>query len=86
MLWLRVILVLTSFTPGPAEIAVVEPDGAINIIFGREIFRDKDKKKKRSPLAKEYREEFANPCVSAEFGYIDKTPFLTKHDRLSERV
>jgi propionyl-CoA carboxylase beta chain len=60
--------------PG-AEIAVMGPDGAINIIFRKEIEKAKDKEKKRAGLVKEYREKFANPYVAAGLGYIDKVIF-----------
>ncbi|MFX1261088.1 MAG: acyl-CoA carboxylase subunit beta [Promethearchaeota archaeon] len=58
-----------------AEIAVMGPDGAINIIFRKEIEKAKDKEKKRAKLVKEYREKFANPYVAAGLGYIDKVIF-----------
>ncbi|MHA2603475.1 MAG: acyl-CoA carboxylase subunit beta [Candidatus Thorarchaeota archaeon SMTZ1-83] len=58
-----------------AEIAVMGPDGAINIIFRKEIERAKDKEKKRAKLVKDYREKFANPYVAAGLGYIDKVIF-----------
>jgi len=58
-----------------AEIAVMGPEGAINIIFRKEIAAAKDKKKKRAELVKDYREKFANPYVAAGLGYIDKVIF-----------
>ncbi|NHI82693.1 MAG: methylmalonyl-CoA carboxyltransferase [Candidatus Thorarchaeota archaeon] len=58
-----------------AEIAVMGPDGAINIIFRKEIEKAKDKEKKRAELVKEYRRKFANPYVAAGLGYIDKVIF-----------
>jgi len=58
-----------------AEIAVMGPDGAIDIIFQKEIEAAKDKKKKRAELVKEYRNKFANPYVAAGLGYIDKVIF-----------
>ncbi len=60
--------------PG-AEIAVMGPDGAINIIFRKEIAAAKDPEKKRAELSKEYRDKFANPYVAAGLGYIDKVIF-----------
>jgi len=57
-----------------AEIAVMGPDGAINIIFRKEIEAAKDKKK-RDQLVKEYRDKFANPYVAAGLGYTDKVIF-----------
>ena len=58
-----------------AEIAVMGPDGAINIIFRKEIAKAKDKEKKRAQLVKEYRDKFANPYVAAGLGYVDKVIF-----------
>ncbi len=58
-----------------AEIAVMGPDGAINIIFRKEIETAKDKEKKRAELVKEYRDKFANPYVAAGLGYIDNVIF-----------
>ena len=58
-----------------AEIAVMGPDGATNIIFRKEINKAKDKAKKRAELAKKYREQFAHPYIAAGLGYIDKVIF-----------
>jgi len=54
-----------------AEIAVMGPDGAVNIIFRKELAAAKDKIKKKAELVANYREQFANPYVAAERGYID---------------
>jgi acetyl-CoA carboxylase carboxyltransferase component len=54
-----------------AEIAVMGPEGAVNIIFRKELDKAKDPDKKKSQLVEEYREKFANPYVAAERGYID---------------
>lgn len=54
-----------------AEIAVMGPEGAVNIIFRKEISKSKDPDKKRAELVKDYREKFANPYVAASRGYID---------------
>jgi acetyl-CoA carboxylase carboxyltransferase component len=54
-----------------AEIAVMGPEGAVNIIFRKEIAAAKDAEKKRAELVKEYREKFANPYIAASRGYID---------------
>jgi propionyl-CoA carboxylase beta chain len=54
-----------------AEIAVMGPDGAVNIIFRKELEKAKDKVKKKAELVAEYREKFASPYVAAERGYID---------------
>ena len=54
-----------------AEIAVMGPEGAINIIFRKEITSAKDPKKKRTELVSEYRQKFANPYITAQKAYID---------------
>lgn len=54
-----------------AEIAVMGPEGAINIIFRQEIAGAKDKDAERIQLVKDYKRKFANPYVAAEHGYID---------------
>jgi acetyl-CoA carboxylase carboxyltransferase component len=54
-----------------AEIAVMGPDGAVNIIFRKELEKSKDPVKKKAELVTEYREKFASPYVAAERGYID---------------
>ncbi|HSJ89851.1 MAG TPA: acyl-CoA carboxylase subunit beta, partial [Anaerolineales bacterium] len=54
-----------------AEIAVMGPEGAVNIIFRKELEKAKDPVKKKAELVAEYREKFASPYVAAERGYID---------------
>lgn len=54
-----------------AEIAVMGPQGAVNIIFRRELEQAEDPDKRREELVREYREKFANPYVAAARGYID---------------
>jgi acetyl-CoA carboxylase carboxyltransferase component len=54
-----------------AEIAVMGPEGAVNIIFRKEIEKADDPVKRKAELVAEYREKFANPYVAAERGYID---------------
>jgi acetyl-CoA carboxylase carboxyltransferase component len=54
-----------------AEIAVMGPEGAVNIIFRKEISKAKDPDKKRDELVADYREKFANPYIAASRGYID---------------
>jgi propionyl-CoA carboxylase beta chain len=54
-----------------AEIAVMGPDGAVNIIFRKELEKAKDPVAKKAELVAEYREKFASPYVAAERGYID---------------
>ena len=55
-----------------AEIAVMGPEGAVNIIFRNEIAAAKDANEERARLVAEYREKFANPFKAAELGYIDE--------------
>lgn len=55
-----------------AEIAVMGPDGAVNIIFRNELVSAKDVEQKRAELVANYRETFANPFKAAELGYIDE--------------
>jgi acetyl-CoA carboxylase carboxyltransferase component len=54
-----------------AEIAVMGPDGAVNIIFRKELEKAKDPVAKKAELVADYREKFASPYVAAERGYID---------------
>ncbi len=56
--------------PG-AEIAVMGPEGAANIIFRKEIMAADDPEKMRKQKVKEYKEKFANPYVAAAKGYVD---------------
>ena len=61
-----------------AEIAVMGPDGAVNIIFRRELAEAEDPVAKKAELVKEYRERFANPYVAAARGFIDD--IIEPHD------
>ncbi|HQA69072.1 MAG TPA: acyl-CoA carboxylase subunit beta, partial [Aggregatilineales bacterium] len=54
-----------------AEIAVMGPEGAVNIIFRRELAEAEDPVAKKAELVQEYRDRFANPYVAASRGYID---------------
>ncbi len=54
-----------------AEIAVMGPDGAVSIIFRRELAEAEDPIAKKAELVAMYREKFANPYVAAGRGYID---------------
>lgn len=54
-----------------AEIAVMGPDGAVNIIFRKELSEADDPAIRKLELVQEYRDKFANPFVAAERGYID---------------
>ncbi|MCF8387603.1 MAG: acyl-CoA carboxylase subunit beta [Bacteroidales bacterium] len=57
-----------------AEIAVMGPAGAIEILWGRELSQIEDEKERAKFIAEkedEYRERFANPYEAARYGYID---------------
>ncbi len=54
-----------------AEIAVMGPKGAVEIIFKREIEAAKDPVAEEDRLIREYTEKFANPYSAAEYGYLD---------------
>jgi propionyl-CoA carboxylase beta chain len=53
------------------EIAVMGPDGAVNIIFRKEITEAADPVAKRAELIELYKDKFANPFVAASRGYLD---------------
>jgi propionyl-CoA carboxylase beta subunit len=65
-----------------AEIAVMGPEGAVNIVYKRELERapENDRERVRQEKIREFRERFANPYVAAERGYIDAViePALTR--------
>jgi propionyl-CoA carboxylase beta chain len=54
-----------------AEIAVMGPKGAVEIIFKKEIEAAQDKEKALETKIEEFREKFANPCIAAARGYLD---------------
>jgi propionyl-CoA carboxylase beta chain len=55
-----------------AEIAVMGPDGAVNIIFRNAIAKAANPRTERERLVNDYRRTFANPFKAAELGYIDE--------------
>ncbi|PLV56832.1 acyl-CoA carboxylase subunit beta [Thermotoga sp. SG1] len=54
-----------------AEIAVMGPEGAANIIFKKEIASSSNPEETRKKLIEEYKEQFANPYIAASRGYVD---------------
>ncbi len=60
-----------NFAWPSAEIAVMGPDGAVNIIFRRELAEAEDPVARKAELVSEYRETFANPYIAASRGYVD---------------
>jgi propionyl-CoA carboxylase beta chain len=61
-----------NFAFPTAEIAVMGPEGAVNIVFRNELERAKNPDKERERLVADYRRTFANPFKAAELGYIDE--------------
>ena len=55
-----------------AEVAVMGPDGAVNIIFRKELAAADDPVTRKAELVADYRNTFANPFKVAELGYIDE--------------
>jgi len=63
-----------NFAWPTAEIAVMGPQGAANILYGKELAAIEDpeeKARRRQELVAEYEERFANPFIAAERGYVD---------------
>jgi acetyl-CoA carboxylase carboxyltransferase component len=60
-----------AFAWPSAEVAVMGPQGAVNIIFRKEIDTADDADVRRAELIEEYTERFANPYIAAERGYVD---------------
>jgi acetyl-CoA carboxylase carboxyltransferase component len=54
-----------------AELAVMGPQGAVNIVYKRELDAAADPEGRRKELVDEYTERFANPYIAAERGYVD---------------
>jgi propionyl-CoA carboxylase beta chain len=54
-----------------AEIAVMGPEGAVNIVYKRELDKSENYAKDRAEKVEEFRERFANPYVAAERGFVD---------------
>ena len=60
-----------SFAWPTAELAVMGPQGAVEIVYRRELQAAADPVKRRAELVDEYTERYANPYIAAERGYID---------------
>jgi propionyl-CoA carboxylase beta chain len=61
-----------NFAWPSAEIAVMGPEGAVNILYKRELEQAKDPSAARAQKVAEFREKFANPYVAASRGFIDE--------------
>jgi propionyl-CoA carboxylase beta chain len=61
-----------NFAWPTAEVAVMGPEGAVNIVFRRELEDADDAETRRAELIADYKERFANPYTAAERGYVDE--------------
>ena len=63
-----------------AEIAVMGPEGAVNIVYKHELDKIKDSATQRESKVEEFRQKFANPYIACEKGYLDEIiePKLTR--------
>src|SRR5437588_5217444 len=61
-----------NFAWPTAEIAVMGPEGAVDILYRRELAESKDKASARRSRVNEFEEKFANPYIAAERGFIDE--------------
>src|SRR5207245_11526710 len=73
-----------NFAWPSAELAVMGPEGAVPIIFKKEIEEAKDAKRREEELVSEYRNRFANPYIAARMGYLDDViePWATRPRRV----
>jgi len=61
-----------NFAFPTAEIAVMGPEGAVNIVRKGEIAQSSEPEKTRAAFVADYREKFANPYKAAELGFVDE--------------
>ena len=61
-----------NFAYPTGEIAVMGPEGAVNILYRRELAQSGDGDTARASRIEEYEERFANPYIAAERGYVDE--------------
>jgi propionyl-CoA carboxylase carboxyltransferase subunit len=54
-----------------AEIAVMGPRGAVNVLYSDELEAAENPEQRRDQLIEEYRDQFANPYTAADRGYVD---------------
>jgi propionyl-CoA carboxylase beta chain len=67
-----------NFAFPTAEIAVMGPEGAVNIIYREQLAKSPDPEATRATYVRDYREKFANPYAAASLGYIDEVIRLAK--------
>jgi propionyl-CoA carboxylase beta chain len=61
-----------NFAWPSAEIAVMGPEGAVNVLYKRELDAASDPQRVRAERVAEFREKFANPYIAASRGFIDE--------------
>jgi propionyl-CoA carboxylase beta chain len=61
-----------NFAWPTAEVAVMGPEGAVNIVFRHELAKAENPEARRAELIEDYRRQFANPYAAAERGYVDE--------------
>jgi propionyl-CoA carboxylase beta chain len=64
-----------NFAYPTAEIAVMGPEGAVNVLYRRELAKAADADAMRAQKVEEFREKFANPYVAADRGFVDEVIF-----------
>lgn len=74
-----------NFAWPTAEIAVMGPEGAVSILYKKQLAEAEDPAKLKKELARKYREEIANPYIADEKGYIDEVidPAITRKKLIS---
>jgi propionyl-CoA carboxylase beta chain len=74
-----------SFAWPSAEIAVMGPDGAVAILYRRELAESKNPVELKKELVKKYRDKIANPFIADESGYVDEVidPAVTRKKVIS---
>jgi propionyl-CoA carboxylase beta chain len=74
-----------NFAWPTAEIAVMGPEGAVAILYKREIEASEDPVKLKKELAQKYRDEIANPYIAEDKGFIDEVidPAITRNKLIS---
>jgi acetyl-CoA carboxylase carboxyltransferase component len=60
-----------NFARPTAEVAVMGPEGAVNIVFRKELAESDAPEARRVELIDDYKDRFANPYTAAERGYVD---------------
>jgi len=73
-----------NFAWPTAEVAVMGPEGAVNIIFRRDIDKSPTPDERRGKLIDDYKARFANPYTAAERGYIDDV--IVPHETRPRRI